>query len=142
MNFTGGVIHVIDTVLTVPQNVSSTAVAANLTAVAGALTSAGLVETLDTARDVTVFAPNNEAFQRIGSALPNLTTQQLTQILGYHVVNGTVAYSSTLTNQTVTSFNGQELRITVVDGSVFVNSAKVVLADVLVANGVVHVIDK
>lgn len=142
MNFTGGVIHVIDNVLTIPQNISSTAVAANLTAVAGALTSAGLVETLDTARDVTVFAPNNEAFQRIGSALSNLTTQQLTQILGYHVVNGTVAYSSTLMNQTVKSLSGQDLRITVKDGSVFVNSAKVVLADVLVANGVVHVIDK
>ncbi|KAI9787939.1 MAG: hypothetical protein M1816_007339 [Peltula sp. TS41687] len=141
LNFTGGVIHVINNVLTVPQNISSTAVAANLTAVAGALESAGLVEALDTGKDLTIFAPNNEAFQRIGSALPNLTTQQLAQILAYHVVNGTVAYSSTLMNQTVRSENGQELRITVAGGSVFVNSAKVVLADVLVANGVVHVID-
>lgn len=36
---------------------------------------------------------------------------------------------------------GGDLRITIVDGDVFVNSARVVLPDVLVANGVVHVID-
>lgn len=38
--------------------------------------------------------------------------------------------------------NGGQLTITVNNGSVFVNSARVVLPDVLVANGVVHVIDK
>lgn len=141
LNFTGGVVHVIDNVLTIPQNVSTTAVASNLTALAGALTSANLVGALDSARDLTIFAPNNAAFQNIGSAVGNLTTEQLTSVLGYHVVNGTVAYSSTLSNTTVRSSTGQELRITVVGGNVFVNSARVVLADVLVANGVVHVID-
>jgi uncharacterized surface protein with fasciclin (FAS1) repeats len=140
-NFTGGVVHVIDTVLTLPQNVSSTAIASNLTALAGALGQTNLVNAVDTTRDVTIFAPNNEAFQRIGSALPNLTTQQLAGILTYHVVNGTVAYSSTLSNMTVRALNGGELNIRVQNGSVYVNSAKVVVADVLVANGVVHVID-
>jgi uncharacterized surface protein with fasciclin (FAS1) repeats len=140
-NFTGGVVHVIDSVLTLPQNASSTAIALNLTALAGALAQARLVDAVDTTRDVTIFAPNNEAFQRIGSALPNLTTDQLAGILRYHVVNGTVAYSSTLSNTTVRALNGGELNIRVQNGSVFVNSAKVVVADVLVANGVVHVID-
>ncbi len=134
--------HVIDTVLTLPQNVSSTAIASNLTALAGALNQTRLISAVDTTRDVTIFAPNNEAFQRIGSALPNLTTEQLAGILTYHVVNGTVAYSSTLSNMTVRALNGGELNIRVNNGSVYVNSAKVVVADVLVANGVVHVIDK
>ena len=83
-NFTGGVIHVIDTVLTVPQNISTTAVAAGLSAAAGALTQAKLVSTIDTTPDLTVFVPNNMAFQNIGSAVGNLSVEQLTAILGYH----------------------------------------------------------
>ncbi|KAI9755044.1 MAG: hypothetical protein M4579_004447 [Chaenotheca gracillima] len=140
-NFTGGIIHVIDTVLTPPQNISTTAGAAGLTAIAGALTAADLVATLDSLMDVTVFVPNNDAFLAIGSALPNLTTEQLTSILEYHVINGTVAYSSTLSNTSVPTLAGPDVTISIVDGSVFVNSAKVILPDILVANGVVHVID-
>lgn len=63
-------------------------------------------------------------------------------MLGYHVINGTVAYSSTLTNGTsVPTLAGPNVTITISDDDVFVNSAKVVIPDVLVANGVVHVID-
>ena len=70
INFTGGVIHIIDTVLTIPQNISETAVQLGLSSAAGALTAANLIETVDYLSDVTVFVPNNEAFQAIGSALP------------------------------------------------------------------------
>ncbi|KAL8785426.1 MAG: hypothetical protein Q9213_003356 [Squamulea squamosa] len=141
-NFTGGVVHIIDNVLTIPQNVSSTAIAAGLSGVAGALTTAKLVDTVDSISDVTIFAPNNSAFQAIGSALPNLTTTQLASILQYHVINGTVAYSSTLQNGTsVPALAGGDLTVTIVDRDIFVNSAKVLIPDVLVANGVVHVID-
>ena len=131
-----------DTVLSVPQNISATLVGANLTALAGAATQANLVAPLSSLRDVTIFAPNNAAFGAIGSATANLTTQQLAGILSYHVVNGTVGYSTALTNTTLRTLGGQNLTISVNNGSVFANSAKVVLADVLVANGVVHVIDK
>jgi uncharacterized surface protein with fasciclin (FAS1) repeats len=141
LEYTGGVVHIIDGVLTVPQNVSETAIEANLTSVAGALISADLVETVDGLTDVTVFAPNNAAFEAIGSALPNLTTEDLTSILEYHVVQGTVGYSTTLGNVSLQTVQGTNLTITVIDDEVFVNSARVVVADVLVANGVVHVID-
>ena len=142
VNFTGGVVQVIDTVLTVPQNVSSTAVELNLTSIAGALTMADLVETVDTLSDVTVFVPNNAAFQAIGTALPNLTMEEVTSILTYHVVQGTVGYSSLLMNGTsLATVEGTNLTVTIEEDSVFVNSARVVTPDVLVANGVVHVID-
>ncbi|KAL1636563.1 hypothetical protein SLS56_001148 [Neofusicoccum ribis] len=144
VQFSGGVVHIIDTVLTVPANASTTALAANLTALAGALTTADLVAAVDTTPDLTIFAPTNAAFAAIGGALANATTAQLTDVLTYHVVNGTVAYSAGLQpSQTVRTLNGAELTIRVLDdGDVFVNGAKVVVADVLVANGVVHVIDK
>ena len=143
MNFTGGVIHTIDSVLTIPMNCSSTATEAGLSGVVGLLDQAELTDAVDTAKDLTVFAPSNEAFQKIGSALPNLTMEQVAGILQYHVVNGTVGYSSKLMNGTMlTAMNGEKLKITIEGSNVFVNSAKVVTPDVLVANGVIHVIDK
>lgn len=143
MNFTGGVIHTINSVLTIPMNCSSTATEAGLSGVVGLLDQAELTDAVDTAKDLTVFAPSNEAFQKIGSALPNLTMEQVADILQYHVVNGTVGYSSKLMNGTMlTAMNGEKLKITIEGSNVFVNSAKVVTPDVLVANGVIHVIDK
>jgi Fasciclin domain len=116
-------------------------VAANLTAVAGALTMAKLVEAVDTTPDVTIFVPSNEAFQAIGSALGNVSMEDLTSILTYHVVEGTIGYSSMLSNTSLETLNGENVTITVSNGTVYVNSAMVIQADVLVANGVVHVID-
>jgi uncharacterized surface protein with fasciclin (FAS1) repeats len=141
VNFTGGVIHIIDTVLTLPASDSATAAAANLTSLAGALSALNLVDTVNSLSDVTIFAPSNAAFQAIGSALGNLSTEQLTSILEYHVVQGVVGYSSLLSNTTLPTVNGANVTITIEDGSVFVNSAKVVTPDALVNNGVVHVID-
>ena len=115
--------------------------AANLTSLVGALTQAELVEAADTTPDVTIFAPNSAAFQSIGSALGNISTEDLASILTYHVVAGTVGYSSTLSNTTLETLNGESVTITVSNGTVYVNSAMVITADVLVANGVVHVID-
>lgn len=108
---------------------------------AGALEATNLTSTIDGASDITVFAPTNSAFEDIGSALATLTAEQATAILGYHVVNGTVAYSSLLSNTSVTSMTGQPLNISITDGEVFVNSARVITADILVSGGVVHVID-
>jgi hypothetical protein len=61
--------------------------------------------------------------------------------LQYHVINGTVAYSSTLANGTVPTLGGSNITITIVDGEVFVNRARVITADILLANGVLHVLD-
>ncbi len=56
-------------------------------------------------------------------------------------MKGTVGYSTILTNTTLTTVNGEKVTITIEGGNVYVNSAKVITPDVLVANGVVHVID-
>ena len=142
VKFDGGVIHVIDKVLSIPSADSTTAVAAGLSSLASALTSASLVSTVDGLKDVTIFAPNNAAFQAIASTAATLTVAQLSNVLTYHVVAGTVGYSSLLSNTTLKTVNGKSVTITVGRGGVLVNGAKVVTADVLVANGVVHVIDR
>ncbi|KAH8661558.1 FAS1 domain-containing protein, partial [Tricladium varicosporioides] len=141
VNFTGGTVHVINKVLTIPQSDSTTLAAANLTSLSGALSQLNLVNAINSLRDVTIFAPSNVAFSRISSALSNASTTDLTNVLSYHVVNGTVGYSSRLTNTTLRTFGGQNLTIRIQNGSIFVNSARVTTPDVLVANGVVHIID-
>lgn len=141
-NFTGGVIHVIDRFLVLPQNVSATAVALNLTSAVGALGALNLTDTVDNTRDLTIFLPNNAAFQRIGGNLANLSTSELTSILSYHVVPA-LGYSTGLTNGTrLPTLNGDNVTITLEGGNVYVNNARVIRPNVLVRNGVIHVIDR
>jgi len=144
--FTGGVLHIIDTVLTLPLDPGFSAIDSNLTALAGALTDTNLLSTVDSLRDITIFAPSNAAFQNIGSATGSLSTAQLSSILEYHVINNTVGYSTLLTeglaNQSLPTISGASVNVLVEDGKVFVNSAQVIITDIIVSNGVMHVIDK
>ena len=144
--FTGGVIHIIDTVLTIPLSPANSAIDSQLTALAGALTTTSLVSAVDNLKDVTIFAPSNAAFQAIGSATSSLSTTQLSSILEYHIINGTVGYSTLLmtglANETFPSLMGTELMVEATDKKVFVNSAQVTITDIIVANGVMHVINK
>jgi len=70
-----------------------------------------------------------------------LSESDLESILKYHVVNNTLGYSSTLKNGSLTTSEGEKLNIVIHNGTVWVNEAKVIVPDVLIANGVVHVID-
>ncbi|KAG4432763.1 hypothetical protein IFR05_011746 [Cadophora sp. M221] len=141
--FTGGVVHVIDKVLTMPMMPSRSALDSGLTGLAGALTTTSLVSTVDALKDITIFAPSNAAFEKIGSALPALQADQTTfrNVLEYHVVSGTVGYAGMLGNMSLITAQGGTVRVEVLGKKVFVNSAMVVISDVIVANGVVHVID-
>jgi transforming growth factor-beta-induced protein len=144
--FTGGVIHIIDSVLTMPLSPSNSALDSQLTALTGALTQTSLVSAVNSLKDVTIFAPSNAAFQAIGSATSALTTMQLANILEYHIINGTVGYSSLLmmglANESFPSLIGTTLMVEEVGMKVFVNSAQVTIADIIVSNGVMHVINK
>jgi len=91
---------------------------------------------------MTYFVPNNAAFAAVGNVLTTLSAKELDNILKYHASRG-VKYSTGLGNGTLSAVNGETLTITTrPDGSIFVNSAKVIESDVLVKNGVIHVIDK
>lgn len=144
--FNGGVIHIIDTVLTLPISPSMTAVDSNLIALAGALTQTNLVSAVDSLKDATIFAPSNDAFKAIGSATSGLTMMQLINILEYHVIKDKVAYSSLLmgglANMSFPSLISTEVKVEEVDGKIFVNSAQVIIADIITSNGVMHVINK
>ncbi len=111
-----------------------------------ALGAADLVATLQRKGPFTVFAPTDAAF----AALPEGTVEnllkpenkaQLTKILAYHVVPGSVL-STSLKSGDVTSVEGSSLNVAVSAGKVTVSGANVVKADIKASNGVIHVIDK
>ena len=111
-----------------------------------AVKAAGLVETLEGPGPFTVFAPTDEAF----AALPAGTLDgllkdpaALKKVLLYHVVSGAVTADQVVGLTSADSVEGSPIAIAVKDGSVYLNdSAKVVTADVMTSNGVIHVIDK
>lgn len=143
LNFTGGVIHIVDGFLTIPGNLTSTLTNANLTALAGAAQTLNLTSVLSDLHDVTIFAPNNAAFQAVGNVLANYSSTELMSILGYHVVNNSVLYSSDLPMMaTIPTFIGRNLTVQNINDTYYVNSAKVVNPDILFSGGVIHVIDR
>ncbi|RFN48700.1 transforming growth factor-beta-induced protein ig-h3 [Fusarium flagelliforme] len=91
--------------------------------------------------DFTVFIPNDPAFEAIGSVLESADLETIQQVLKYHFVDD-VLFSTDLANVTVPSFQGADLTFTVAeDGSAWVNGAKILFTNVLLFNGVAHVID-
>ncbi|KAK4649522.1 uncharacterized protein QC761_119690 [Podospora bellae-mahoneyi] len=137
-------LHIISSVLTVPAPLSQTLSSINLTSLVGALTTARLSSGTSSFQDMTLFAPSNPAFQAIGSAASGLSDTDLSNILGYHLVSSRILFSPRLLAQdqiVLATLQGSNLTIRRDGNQLFVDSASVILGDVLVGNGVVHVID-
>lgn len=137
-------VYVIDQVLTLPPNISAAATEL-LPTLATVAQQAGLLEPLEAASAITVFAPNNEAFGAIQDTLGSLSSEQITTVLANHVINGTAVYSTMLGSGNYTSAGGEPFTFASNSSGTFVTSgnvtARVVQSDVIIQNGVVHVID-
>ena len=141
--FDGGLIQVIDSIMVTPARLETTARQAytDITSFVGALYATNLVAEFAEAPDVTIFAPRNTAFQQLAGTLATTDPEALKKILRYHIVPKTVIQSQDLKgNASLTTPQGA-LTITRFNNDIFVNSAKVIQTDILVANGVVHMLD-
>jgi uncharacterized surface protein with fasciclin (FAS1) repeats len=135
------VVQVIDTLLIPPTNITDTANAFNLTAFEGALYAAGLIGTALNTPNLTIFAAANEGFQALGPAITSMTSQELAQVMKYTILPQ-VVYSPGLTNNTkFLALNGENITIMHNGNNLYVNSAQLLISDILIANGVIHVID-
>jgi uncharacterized surface protein with fasciclin (FAS1) repeats len=129
------------------KDIVDTAIAAgSFNTLAKALTAAGLVETLKGKGPFTVFAPTDDAFAKLpAGTLEDLlkpeNKEKLKSILTYHVVSGKLKAAAVIKLKTIKTVNDQELKITVKDGTVMVDNAKVTKTDIMCSNGVIHVID-
>ena len=129
------------------KDIVDTAIAAgSFNTLATALQAAGLADTLKGKGSFTVFAPTDDAFSKlpagtVESLLKPENKDKLRAILLYHVVSGDVTAAQVVKLSSAKTVNGQDLKISVNNGTVMVNDATVVKADVVASNGVIHVID-
>lgn len=127
------------------KNIVETAVeAGSFNTLATALEAAGLVETLANGGPFTVFAPTDEAFAKLPEGTLDALLQdkeRLTAILTYHVVPGKVTSAQVVGLDSAETVNGEEISISVVDGSVMIDNATVTQTDIEASNGIIHVID-
>ncbi|MFO1270834.1 MAG: fasciclin domain-containing protein [Rubrivivax sp.] len=125
------------------KDIVDTAVAAGqFKTLAAALQAAGLVDTLKGKGPFTVFAPTDEAFAKIPKDQLDALLKdkaKLTAVLTYHVLPGTVMAKDVKAGKAKT-VQGSELTLGTT-GGVTVDNAKVVKADIVADNGVIHVID-
>jgi len=147
-----GVIHIVDTVITLPNIVTFATADPELSTLVQALTTltpaTDFVSTLSTAADTdpapfTVFAPLNTAFDAL-AAIPE--EDPLTTILQYHVVAGANVRAEDLTDgQEVTTLETGTFVVNVAEGVSITdeteNTILVVAANIQASNGVIHAVD-
>jgi len=129
------------------KNLVETAVAiGSINTLVKAVQAADLAATLEGPGPFTVFAPTDQAFAKLPpgtleSLLKPENKEKLRAILTYHVVAGEFDASQVAKLTSVKTVEGAKLKIVVNNGSVMVDNAKVLQADIRSSNGIIHVID-
>jgi uncharacterized surface protein with fasciclin (FAS1) repeats len=142
------------------KNIIENAVnSADHTTLVAAVKAAGLVETLEGAGPFTVFAPTNEAFDKLPAGTVDTLLKPenkaiLNKVLTYHVVAGRLSKSDLMKkikegngSAELTTVEGGRLWVTLHDGKHIMlkdekgGTALVTIANVFQSNGVIHVID-
>jgi len=124
----------------------ATAASANplLSTLVTAVKKAGLVDTLNSASGITVFAPDNAAFAKIPAATLNSVLSdktELTKILTYHVVAGRYTPAQLAAGTPLKTLEGATITPALMGGTYEVNSASVVCGNVHTANATVYIIN-
>ena len=117
--------------------------AGKFTTLLSALKAAKMTDTLNVTGPFTLFAPSDEAFKKPRAGTVDLLLKdasKLKSVLGYHAVSGKHA-SKDIKAGDIKTVEGSALVVSVKDKDIKVNGAKVVQADMVASNGVIHMID-
>ncbi|KAE9377455.1 Fasciclin-domain-containing protein [Stipitochalara longipes BDJ] len=140
--FTGGVVQIIDSLLVPPGNITTTCQEFNFTSFEGALYAADVLTSDSTTSNITIFAPQNAAFQALGSAITSMTSSDLAKIMNFHTLDQVLYSPSFKNNSALTTLEGGKLTISRTgNNAVYINSAQLLAPDIMIGNGVLHVID-
>jgi uncharacterized surface protein with fasciclin (FAS1) repeats len=124
----------------------ATAASANplLSTLVTAVKKAGLVDTLNSAANITVFAPDNAAFAKLPKAtLAKILAnkKELTQILTYHVATGRQTPADLAAGMGLKTLEGGMVTPALSGSTYTVNKANVVCGNVQTSNATVYIID-
>lgn len=96
---------------------------------------------MSASKDVTIFVPKNQAFLALGPAISSMTAEEIRAVIDYSIVPQ-VVYSTGLTNGTkLATVQGGNISVLHSGNNVYINSAQLLDSNILIANGVLHVID-
>ena len=140
-----GVIHAIDGVILPNSFKSIVGIASKnyeLSTLVSLVADADLVSTLEGDGPFTLFAPTNAAFEEVSSTLESLSSEQVAEVLTYHVLPTEALSSGLSDNMAATTVQGEDITVNITnDGVTLNNSATVEVVDLEGVNGVVHIID-
>lgn len=119
---------------------------ADHTTLVRALKQAELVDVLANPGPFTVFAPTNEAFNKLPKGtLDDLMKPEkktdLQNILQYHVTTSSLKADYFKDGQTIGMVNGDHIAVSVKDGKIVLNNSATIVASVQASNGLVHIVD-
>jgi len=115
-----------------------------ITTLAAEISKAELTSTLNSARNITVFAPDNEAFKKLsGHEMAMMSGMaELAKVLKYHVVSGRITPADLASGKTLTTLEGSELKTSKMGSTYEVNNAAVTCGNLHTANATVYIINK
>ncbi|MFI5128766.1 MAG: fasciclin domain-containing protein [Chitinophagales bacterium] len=118
----------------------------NLSHLTKSLKVSELSDSLNGAGPFTILAPVNPAFGRMNSftfedLLKQGNSSNLVKILSYHILKGKKLLKDFIDGEKLKTINGQEVTVSVRQGEVRINGARVLSRDLQGSNGVIHSID-
>jgi uncharacterized surface protein with fasciclin (FAS1) repeats len=117
--------------------------AGNFTTLLSVLKAASFIDTLRTPGPYTLFAPTDQAFERLAPGQLKALLKdirRLKTVVTYHVVSGVVATKDVIPGE-LRTVEGTSLTAAVHDAVVSMNGTPVVQGDIAASNGLIHAID-
>ncbi|XP_065136874.1 periostin, osteoblast specific factor b isoform X2 [Paramisgurnus dabryanus] len=145
---TNGVVHVIDRVITAVGNTIQDVIDVDddLSTLSTVATASGLIEKLGQDGHYTLFAPTNDAFEKLDrTVLDRLMEdkESLQALLNYHLLNSVQCSEAIMSGTSYETQEGSNIEIGCDGDSLTVNGVKMVLKkDIVTTNGVIHLIDQ
>ncbi|XP_023265890.1 periostin-like isoform X1 [Seriola lalandi dorsalis] len=143
-----GVVHVIDRVISAVGNTIQDTVEVDddLTTLSDLAQNSGLLDKLGQPGHYTLFAPTNEAFEKLGSdVLERLQSDKevLKALLNFHLLDSIQCSEAIIAGSSYETLEGNNIEIGCDGESLTVNGIKMVLKkDIVTTNGVIHFIDE
>ncbi|XP_030648505.1 periostin isoform X3 [Chanos chanos] len=145
---TNGVVHVIDRVISPVKSSIKDVIETNgdLTSLSAAAVASGLLDKLGEPGHYTLFAPTNEAFEKLDRVvLERIMSDKtvLQALLKYHLLSSTQCSEAIMAGSVYETLEGSNIEIGCDGESLTVNGIKMVLKkDIVTTNGVIHLIDQ
>lgn len=105
------------------------------------LNTAGLAERLREPGPFTLFAPDDDAFQRVNVVEISGNRDNLVTLLDYHLLQGKFSATEIARNEQLMTAGYKSLTVRLEEGRQVIDNAGYVRSDIECSNGVIHVID-